>query len=291
MAHHHHSHNHAQAAGGAGNHSAAGLWLAFLLNLFFAVFELVGGLWTGSVAILSDALHDLGDAGGIGLSLALEKKSRRAADKTHTYGYARYSVLGGLIVTGILLVGSCGVVAGAVRRMLHPTEIHYEGMILFAVVGVAVNAVAALLTRDGESLHRRAVNLHMLEDVLGWAVVLAGAIVMHFTHWSLLDPLLSIGVALFILAHAVGNLREAIDLFLERVPRDVDVDDLRAHLTALEGVTAIHALRVRSLDGTQHEATLRAEIVGDSQAVKEAIRTEFREHGVAHAIIETEEHI
>lgn len=280
--HHHHHH---------GNESPARILTAFLLNLCFSVFELVGGILTGSVAILSDALHDMGDAAGIGLAYILEKKSRKAPDATHTYGYARYSVLGGLITTVILTLGSCAVMYNAVMRLLHPTPIDYNGMLIFAVVGVAVNLIAALCTRHGESLNQRAVNLHMLEDVLGWAVVLVGAIVMRFTDWTFLDPLMSIGVAIFILVHALGNLKEILQLFLEKTPEDISVEELTEHLTALEGVERIHRMGIRSLDGTIHCATLHVVLKGDTVAVKAAIREELAEHGITEVTIETAESV
>ena len=279
--HHHHTHIHAPT-------SAARILTAFLLNLCFSVFELIGGLYTGSVAILSDALHDLGDAAGIGCSFFLEKKSRKQPDATHTYGYLRYSVLGGLITTVILLVGSCIVMYNAVLRLLNPTPIDYNGMLLFAVVGVLVNMAAAIFTRHGNSLNQRAVNLHMLEDVLGWAVVLAGAVVMRFTDWEFIDPLMSIGVAVFILIHALKTLREIGDLFLEKTPDGVTMDELTAHLTALSGVVSVHHIHVRSLDGNHHVATLHAVIDGDPAAAKTTIRGELAEHGITHATIETE---
>ena len=268
--------------------SAAHILTAFLLNLFFSVFELIGGILTGSVAILSDALHDLGDAAGIGLSFFLERKSRKQPDATHTYGYARYSVLGGLITTVILLAGSCLVIYNAILRLLNPTPIHYNGMLIFAVVGVAVNLAAALFTRHGDSLNQRAVNLHMLEDVLGWIVVLIGAVVMRFTDWVFLDPLMSVGVAVFILIHALKNLKEILDLFLEKTPDGVAVEELSHHLTALAGVVSIHHVHIRSLDGNRHYATLHAVIDGDPAAAKAAIRAELAEHGITHATIETE---
>ena len=172
---------------------------AFVLNLAFAVFEFVGGALTGSVAVLSDALHDLGDAASIGVSYVLERKSMRRPDERYTYGYLRYSVLGSVVTTVVLLVGSLLVVYHAVRRIIDPVPIHYDGMILMAVLGVCVNAAAAWFTREGDSLNQKAVNLHMLEDVLGWAVVLVGAVVMRFTDLTVIDPLMSIGVAVFIL--------------------------------------------------------------------------------------------
>ena len=142
--------------------------IAFVLNLAFSVFEFFGGIFTGSVAIVSDAIHDIGDAASIGVAFFLEKKSKKQPDRKYTYGYARYSVIGGLITTLILLVGSCLVVYNAILRIIEPTVINYDGMIVFAVVGVIVNLCAAIFTREGGSINQRAVNLHMLEDVLGW---------------------------------------------------------------------------------------------------------------------------
>ena len=279
MSHHHHPHSPT---------SAARILTAFLLNLCFSVFELIGGIFTGSVAILSDALHDLGDAAGIGCSFFLEKKSRKQPDATHTYGYVRYSVLGGLITTVILLSGSVIVIYHAVLRLLNPSPIHYNGMLIFAVVGVAVNLAAAIFTRHGDSLNQRAVNLHMLEDVLGWIVVLIGAVVMRFTDWVFIDPLMSIAVAIFILVHAVGTLREILNLFLEKTPTGVSVEELTAHLTALSDVIGVHHVHIRSLDGNRHYATLHAVINGDPAEAKAAIRAELAEHGITHATIETE---
>ncbi len=284
--HEHHGHHHHHRAEGR---SASAILTAFWLNLGFSVLELVGGLLTGSAAILSDALHDLGDAAGIGLSYALEKKSLRPPDDTHPNGYRRYSVLGGLLVTLILLGGSLGVMLHGVWRLLHPAPIHYDGMLLLALVGVAVNTAAALLTRRGDSLNRRAVSLHMREDVLGWVVVLAGAVVMKWTDLAILDPLLSMGVAVFILVHGLGNLREVSDLFLERTPRGVDMQALRERLSEVEGVASIRGLAVRSLDGERQEATLHLAVSGDAAAVKVLVRVVLAEQGIDRATIETDE--
>lgn len=172
--------------------------IAFILNLAFSIFEFVGGIVTGSVAIMSDAVHDIGDAASIGVSYFFEKKGER------------YSLIGAFITTLTLLIGSSITIYNAIRRLFAPTEIHYEGMIVFAIVGVCINLCAAFVTREGDSLNQKAVNLHMLEDVLGWLVVLVGAIVMRFTDFSLLDPIMSIGVSAFILINAIRNLKEII---------------------------------------------------------------------------------
>ena len=202
--------------------------IAFILNLAFSIFEFIGGAITGSVAIVSDAVHDVGDAMSIGLSYFLEKKSKKQPDDIYTYGYARYSVMGGVITTFILIFGSIAVIYNAILRIANPVEINYNGMIIFAIVGVIVNLIAAYFTREGDSINQKAVNLHMLEDVLGWAVVLVGAIVMKFTDITYIDPAMSIAVAVVILINAIKNLKEVIDLFMERLPAHLRIEEIPA---------------------------------------------------------------
>lgn len=262
--------------------------IAFLLNFSFSVFEFFGGLFTGSVAILSDAIHDIGDAASIGASFILEKKSKRQPDAHYTYGYARYAVIGSVITTLILLFGSAVVVWNAIGRILEPTEINYNGMILFAIVGVVVNFCAAFFTREGNSLNQKAVNLHMLEDVLGWIVVLIGAIVMRFTDFWLLDPIMSIGVAVFIIVHAIQNLKESLVLFLEKTPSGICIEELKEHLKEIDGVLDVHHIHVWSMDGYHHYATMHIVTNADSHEIKEAVREELREHGIVHATLELE---
>ena len=262
--------------------------LAFVLNLAFSIFEFFGGIFTGSVAILSDAVHDIGDAASIGLAFFLEKKSKRQPDKQYTYGYARYSVIGSVITTLILLFGSAIVIYNAILRIITPMEINYNGMIVFAVVGVCINFVAALLTRDGDSLNQKAVNLHMLEDVLGWLVVLCGAVVMRFTNFSIIDPLLSICVALFIFVSAIKNLKETTDLFLEKTPKNMDVKEIEEHLLGIDGVLDVHHIHLWSLDGNNHYSTMHIVTNGNPHEIKERVREELKEHGIGHATLELE---
>ena len=262
--------------------------IAFILNLAFSVFEFVGGIYTGSVAIVSDAIHDIGDAVSIGISYLLDKKSKKQPDETYTYGYARYSVLGSVITTLILLYGSVLVIFNAVGRILDPTDINYNGMIIFAVIGVVVNFSAACFTRDGDSLNQKAVNLHMIEDVLGWAVVLAGAIVMRFTNFALIDPIMSIGVAAFILVNATKNLKEVIDLFLEKIPHGIDVKEIEEHIAEIEGVLDVHHIHIWSMDGHANYATMHIVTDSDPHQIKDKVREELQEHGIGHATLELE---
>ncbi len=264
--------------------------IAFLLNIIFSVFEFFGGLFTGSVAILSDSIHDIGDAISIGISWLLERKSKKQADNKHTYGYVRYSVLGGVITTTILLVGSILVIISAINRLFDPVKINYSGMIVFAIVGVVLNFVAAYVTKDGDSINQKSVNLHMLEDVLGWLVVLIGAIIMNYTDIRILDSLMSIGVALFILINSLKNLKEVLDLFLEKTPSNVDIEELKNHLLKIDGVDDIHHIHVWSIDGYNNYATMHIVTKSkDVKKVKKEIREELEEHNICHAILETED--
>ena len=263
--------------------------IAFLLNLSFSIFEFVGGIVTGSVAILSDALHDIGDAAGIGVSYFLERKSKRQPDETYTYGYLRFSVAGGLVTTVILLMGSVAVIYNAVGRIMNPTDINYDGMIIFAVIGVIVNFIAAKFTSHGESVNQKAVNLHMLEDVFGWAVVLIGAVIMRFTDIAIIDPIMSVGVAVFILINAMKNLISILNLFLEKIPEGISVAEIKEHITAIDGVEDVHHIHIRSIDGTNNYATLHVVTDEPAHKIKDKIREELREHGIGHTTIELEE--
>ncbi len=264
------------------------MFIAFILNLAFALFELIGGIITGSVAIASDAIHDLADSISIGISILLERKSRRNADSSYTFGYGRLSVLGGLFTTFILLLGSIMVIYRAVMRIIFPATIDYRGMILFAIIGVVVNLGATLLTKNAHSANQRAVNLHLLEDVLGWVVLLIGAIIMRYTNFALLDPILSIAVALFITITAMANLKKILIPLLEKVPPEVSIDALINDLTNETQIRKIHDIHVWSLDGENHIATAIIATNCDSEHAICAAKKIFQKHGIHYVTIEIE---
>ncbi len=262
--------------------------LAFLLNLFFSIFEFFGGIISGSVAIASDALHDLGDALSIGISYFLEKLSHKKPNSRYTYGYIRYSLLGSVLQSGILLLGSVIIIIRAAKRIAAPEAINYNEMLIFAVVGLIINLIAAFVTAGKGSLNQRAAHLHMLEDTLGWATVLVGAVIMRFTDFWLLDPVLSIALAVFIGINAARALIEVINIFLLKMPNGICPEEIKEHLMEIEGVKDIHHLHINSLDGSRHAATLHVIIEGDASKIKAEIREELAEHSVIHAVIETE---
>ena len=269
--------------------SEKNILIAFILNLLFSVIEFVGGLFTNSVAIISDSIHDIGDAMSIGVSYFLERKSSKKPDNKYTYGYVRYSVLGSIITTFILLSGSILVIYNAILRLFNPTKINYNGMILFAVLGVIINFFAAYFTKDGDSLNQKSVNLHMLEDVLGWVVVLIGAIIMRFTNIEIIDPILSIGVSLFIFLNSLKNLKEIVDIFLEKIPNNIDIEEIKKHILEIDEVIDVHHIHIRSIDGFNNYATMHVVVDRNNKEIKHKVKEELEAHGIAHTTIEFEE--
>jgi len=263
--------------------------IAFILNFAFSIFEFAGGLFTKSVAIISDSIHDMGDALSIGIAFFLEAKSKKEPDENYTYGYARYSVIGSVITTLILSVGSVAVVFRAIERIKNPVAINYNGMIIFAIIGLAVNCLAAYFTREGDSLNQKAVNLHMLEDVSGWAIVLIGAIIMRFTNLYIIDSALSIAVAVFIFINAIGNLKAALGVFLEKVPEGIDIGEIKEHILEVEGVIDVHHIHIWSMDAFRNFATMHIVTDGEAHEIKEKVREELKEHGISHATLELED--
>ena len=262
--------------------------IAFILNLFFSLFELFGGIFTGSIAILTDSLHDLGDSLSIGLSYFLEKKSKKKPDYKYTYGYIRFSVMGSIITTLILLIGSIVVIYASIKRIINPVNINYNGMIIIAIFGVIINLIATYYTRKGDSLNQKSVNLHMLEDVLGWIVVLIGSILIKFTNISIIDPILSLLVALFILINACKNMKEIIDLFLEKIPSNININEIKKHLKEIKGVNDIHHIHIRSIDGFNNYATLHVVVNKYSKEIKDKVKKELSEFNINHSTIELE---
>ena len=262
--------------------------VAFLLNFLFSIIEFIGGLFTGSVAIISDSIHDFGDSISIGISFVLERISKKKPDNTYTYGYMRYSVLGSIITTLILIISSVIVIYNAVPRLINPVSINYDGMIIIAVFGTIINFVAALYTHGKDSLNQKAVNLHMIEDVLGWIAVLIGAVIIKITGFMRLDAILSIAVAIFILVNAFKNLKEIIDIFLEKTPCGIDLSEIKEHIQKIDGIIDAHHIHVRTIDGYVNCATLHVVTDEEPKIIKGKIKGELCEMGISHATVEIE---
>lgn len=273
--------------------SEAGLSLAFGLNLAFALIEVAGGIWTNSLSILSDSLHDLGDSFAIGLSWYLETRSKRGKDRKYSYGYRRFSLLAGLVNAVLLTGGSLWVLSKAIPRLVNPAHPNAPGMVGLAIIGVVVNGTAALRLRSGKGFNARIVAWHLIEDVLGWAAVLAVSIVLLFRDIHILDPLLSTAITAYVLYNVVGNLRKTMAVFLQGVPANVDVEEIEARLSSIDGVRSTHHTHVWSLDGERH--VLTSHLVVDRQAtrddlvrIKSQVAQRTGDLALEHATIELE---
>ena len=262
--------------------------IAFIMNLLFSIFEFFGGIFTGSIAITSDAVHDLGDALSIGISLGFEKKSEKKPDDIYTYGYARYSLLGGLITIIILILSSIILIYNSILKFITPTPIRYGAMIIFAIIGFTINLFATLFTHGGHSINQKAISLHMLEDVFGWLVVLLGAIVMRFTDFYIIDPILSIVLALIILFSAIKNLKEILDIFLLKKPKHININEIKKHLLKLENLVDVHHIHIWTIDGQNNYATLHVVATSLTKELKHQIKEELKEHRIFHTTIELE---
>lgn len=232
------------------------LRLAFFINISFAVIEFIGGAMTNSVAILSDAIHDLGDGVVIGVAWWMEKFSIKGRSLHYSYGYRRFSTLAAFLTSVILLVGSALIIAEAIPRLIHPEEVKAGGMFMLAILGIAFNGLAVLrLKKSGDSLNQRAVMLHLMEDVLGWIAVLVGSIIIYYTAWYWIDPVMSLCIAAYILFNASKNIISVFKIFLQSVPDSVSTEEIRLRLREIRDIDDVHDIHVWSMDGSYHVLT------------------------------------
>lgn len=289
--HHHHHHHH---SGHHHHHTSTGnLKMAFWLNLLFAIFEFVGGFFASSVAILSDAVHDLGDALSLGVAWYLQRLSSKGRDRSFSYGYKRFSLLGALFISVVLAVGSILMIIHAIEKMKNPVQPHSPIMLVMACAGLAVNGFAALRMSRGKTLNEKTVMYHLLEDVLGWLAVLVVSVVMLFAEIPILDPLLSIAISLWILWNVVANLRQTFKIFLQAVPEELDSTRLQQEIGEVEGVSSMHDFHLWTLDGEKHILSLHVSLKSDaycqaeqSVRIKEDIRRVAHGHDIDHVTIE-----
>ena len=281
---HSHTHHH---------HQTENIRTAFFLNFGFTLFEIVGGIYTNSLAITSDALHDLGDSISLGMAWYLENHSQKESDQKYSYGYRRFSLLAALINTIILVVGSLYILTEAIPRLLHPEEANAGGMILLAIIGIAVNGAAVLRVRKGQSLNAQVVAWHLLEDVLGWAAVLIVSIVLLVTDLYILDPILSVLINLYIIYNVIGNLRKTLALFLQAVPDTHNLPDIEHRLAKISQVLSVHHTHIWSLDGENNVLSTHLVVEPDASKddlmrIKSDVRAITGELSLAHSTVELE---
>lgn len=293
--HEHNHHDHFEDHHGQihHHHAVKNLKVAFALNFTFTLIEVIGGILTNSIAILSDALHDLGDTLAIGLSWYFQKLSGKTRTQKYSYGYKRLSLISALISAIILLVGSVFIIYKAIPRMFNPEIVHVKGMFAIAILGVIVNGLAVLRLKKGHSSNERVVRLHLLEDVLGWIAVLFGSVLMYFFDWPVIDPILSIAIAVFILWNAFKNIKEFVRLFLQGIPKNMDIDLINKKITNIPDVESVHDIHIWSMDGEYNVFSAHL-VVNDDLSAKEIIeiknqaRKIFRKFNISHETLEFE---
>ncbi len=280
---HHHDHH----------HSSNNIKVAFFLNFAFTILEIIGGLYVNSIAIISDAIHDLGDTISLGTSWYLEEKSYKKSDNKFSFGYKRFSLLGALINSVILIVGSLYVINEAVGRILEPEHTDAKGMIFFAVIGVLVNGYAAWKLSGGKTMNEKVASWHLVEDVLGWVAVLVVAIILNFKDIHYLDPALSLLITIYILWNVIIRLKQTLFIFLQGVPEELDINEIESKILNIDFVNSIHHMHIWSLEGEHNVFTAHIKIddnsnLNDFIKVKSDVKNILKKYKFEHYTVEVE---
>ena len=229
----------------------------------------------------------------MGLSWYFQKLSKKGRTKTFSYGYKRFSLLGAIINSIVLVAGSIFILTKAIPELFNPEETNVEGMLYLSILGIVVNGAAVFKLRKGESLNEKVVSLHLLEDVLGWVAVLIGSIIMMFTDAPFIDPLLSVLISLFVLYNVYRNLKKSMLVILQGIPEEVSVDDIRQKLKDMPEVTDIHDCHAWSMDGEYNILTVHLRLAKDyklsEQAkLKEKVKAQLKDESINHITVEFE---
>jgi len=266
------------------------VWIAFFLNLSYAIVEFIAGGIFGSSAVLADSVHDLGDAIAIGISALLETISNREEDRHYTLGYKRFSLLGALVTAVILITGSILVILENIAKIFHPQSVNDEGIFWLGIIAITINVLASLVIRKGQTKNESILSLHFLEDTLGWVAVILMAIVLRFTDWYILDPLLSIAISFFVLSKALPRFWSTLKIFLDAVPEGVDIQKIKTDLAELDHVASINQLNLWTMDGLEKNAIIHVclEDVKHMDVCKESIRDLLKDCGFQNITIEVD---
>lgn len=265
---------------------------AAALNIIFTVIELIGGFLTNSLALIADALHDFADSFALIIAWYAEKKAKKPATSKMTFGYRRLSLLSAMFTIVVLVTGSLFVLTQAIPRLISPEPVNAEGMVLIAVIGVTINGLGYFRLKKGMSQSEKVLSWHLLEDILGWVVLLTGSIIMKFWNKPVIDPIMTIGFTVFVLWGVSKNAKEVLNLLLEGVPEYIDIDKIKKSILSVEGVKMVHDLHVWSLEGETDLLTTHV-VVEDKylqtpDKMRQAIKSKLEEHHIEHSTLELE---
>lgn len=269
------------------------LWWALGLTAAFLVVEVVGAFLTNSLALLSDAAHMATDTLALMIALVAVRLSRRPPDARRTYGYARLEALGAMFNGGMLFLVAGYILWEAVARFRQPQEVASTGMLVIAGIGLGINLLAMRLLRagSGESLNVKGAYLEVWADMLGSVAVIAGALLIRWTGWKVIDPILAVLIGLWVLPRTWVLMREAINVLLEGVPKGVDLAAVRAQLDAHPAVRDVHDLHVWALASST--PALSAHVVVDAAQDADRVRRTLADalhhhHGIEHVTLQLE---
>lgn len=280
---HNHSHNGSQK----------NILIAFALNASFSVIELIGGYFTNSISIMSDALHDFGDSLALLFSYFAEKLSKKEADRKFNFGYRRFSILAALVNGLVLLSGSLYVGYEAIVRLQSPQAVKAEGMVLLGILGITVNSIAAWRLSKDDGVNVKMIMLHLLEDLYGWIAVLVVSIILLFKPWYVLDSILSILIAGVILKGVYKNLKKVIYIILQHFPTELNIDEIKNKVESMHEVEYIHEIKGWSLDDKHHYLRFNVRVSPELEmksvdVIKLKIKELLKEYNITYSTIEFE---
>lgn len=288
--HHGHSHGHAGHSHSHGPSDSTRIGWAFVILFVFMIVEGVGGIVSGSLALLADAGHMVSDAAALGMSWLAFHIGRRPADAARSFGYRRLEVLAAFVNGCSLFVIAAWIGVEAVLRLRSPSPVLGGTMLVVAIAGMLANFVAFLVLNGGskENLNMRSAWLHVLGDTLGFAVAIVAALVILWTGWMPIDPILSLLVALLILRSAWAVVKVSSHILLEGTPSNLDAGEIASDLIGhVPGVADVHHVHIWSLTSEQPHVTLHARCAGPDARVIAGINARLKEkYGIAHSTIQ-----
>lgn len=290
-------HHHAVASA---QHRSRIAW-AFFITITVMVVEVIGGLWSGSLALLSDAAHMLTDAIGLAIALGASWLATRSTRATHTFGWKRIEVLAALANSLIVATVATTLIIEGIQRLQHPQPVDTNIIIIAASIGLVANAISLRLLHAGsqESVNVRGAYLEVLGDLIGSVVVIIAAVIIHFSGITAVDAIASILIGLLILPRAWALLQETLNILLESTPKDIDIAEVAATITSIPGVIHHHDLHVWTITSgvrvlTAHIALTDTILATPHEAhrVKEEIRAVLQTtFHIDHITLETEPYI
>lgn len=274
------------------NKTPENIKIAFLLNLAFSIVEAIGGILTNSISIISDSLHNLGDSITIGINYIFEKKSKKLPNKEYSYGYLRYTMLGSLIASFILLVGSVIIIYNVVPRLIKPLSVNYDAMIIFGIFGLLINLYATIKIMRSKDKDKK-INTHMIEDTVIWLFILTGSICIKMFGLVIIDPILSLLIAVYILYQVYKYMKNIYNIFMEKVPKNVKIDEIKKDIESNENIDNVHHIHIWSMDGVNNYMTAHIhlnKILNEEEIIKTKndVKNKLKEDKINHITLEVE---